>query len=133
MKNILIHLSILLIAACGAKKENPVIAEAAAVHEEAMLLFHELEDLLKELEQYENIEAEAIASIKLALQGWEENLVEVPGYAHAHDHDAHGQHHHHHHDHKKLKISADEMLALQIELRDNIKQLLADAKNFLQE
>jgi len=132
MKNILIILSILFIAACGAKKEDPVIAEAIAVHEEAIQLFHELKGLLKELEQNEHIAAEAIASIKIALQEWEENLVEVPGFAHAHDHDAHA-HHHHHHDQQKLKISAEEMLALQKELRENIKQLVADAKTFLQE
>jgi len=132
MKNILIILSILFITACGAKKIDPLMAEAAAVHEESMQLFHELEDLLKELEQNENIEVQAIANIKIALQEWEENLVEVPGYEHAHDHDAHA-HHHHHHDQQKLKISAEEMLALQMELRENIKQLLSDAKTFLQE
>ncbi len=108
------------------------MAEAAAVHEEAMKLFHELEDLLKQLEQNENIPTEAVEEIKLSLHEWEENLVEVPGYEHAHDHEAHG-HHHHHHDHKKLDVTAEEMLALQKELRENIKQLLADAKTFLQE
>ncbi|HMP99720.1 MAG TPA: hypothetical protein PKC24_08060 [Cyclobacteriaceae bacterium] len=132
MKQILIILSVLFIAACHAKKEDPVLAEAAAVHEEAMQLFHELEDLLKELEQNESIAVDAMASIKIALQEWEENLVEVPGYEHDHEHEAHG-HHHHHHAHQKMEVTSDEMLLIQKEIRDNINNLLTQAKALIRE
>jgi hypothetical protein len=107
------------------------LAEAAAVHEEAMQIFHELEDLIKVLEQNDTIPAEALQNIKAALTDWEENLVEVPGFEHEHDHGEHG-HHHHHHNHKSPELSSEEMLQLQQELRNTITALFEQAKLLIQ-
>jgi hypothetical protein len=129
MKRLLIILNMVLLMACSHKKNDTVLAEAASVHEEAMQIFHDLEDLLKTLEQNDAIPAEALETIKSDLHEWEEGLVEVPGYEHNHDYADHRHHHHH----KTPELSSEEMLQLQKEFRNSITTLLEQVKTLLQE
>lgn len=131
MRVLTIYFLMILLGACSHKKNDPVLAEAANVHEEAMHIFHELEDLLKSLKQNDSIPLAKLESIKSALLEWEENLVEVPGYEHEHGHEDHG--HHHHHEKKDTHLTSEEMLQLQTELRNNIMLLLEQAKALLNE
>ncbi|WP_353722459.1 hypothetical protein [Dyadobacter sp. 676] len=129
--------SILILAAavlsCSKGNEkSPELIEANRLHLEAMKISVQLEQKLENLSSQAKSAAQKtrIDSLKNLIEVWEENLIEVPGFAHAHDH-THGAH-----THKAAPSMTDEsMLDYQrqskeaiIELRDVITKLDRDQK-----
>lgn len=128
-QHFVLFLCIVMITACNsAKKENPVLKEAAQTHAQALEIEKLVAPQLEELTQWKNginvqgraltpeeVElVQAIESIVQRYEYWEENHVEVPGYEH--DHEGHE-----HHDHgAALELTAEDMLVVQREFRDSI-------------
>ncbi|HWV33288.1 MAG TPA: hypothetical protein VN038_26700 [Dyadobacter sp.] len=78
----------------GNEKSRELI-EANRLHLEAMKISKHLEQKLDSLAPLatDDLEKSRIDSLKNLIEVWEENVIEVPGFAHAHDH-AHGVHEH---------------------------------------
>lgn len=132
----------LLLTACGDKKD-PKIEEAGKIHLEAMEIEETLHEQVESIDSLKIVlndkkktvtDAAVVASIDSTVaaldavaksfEEWEENLVEVPGLAHEH-------HHHegeeHHHDHKPApKVSGDQMIEIQKEIKANIQKIKSD-------
>lgn len=135
---------VLVLCACGPSKENSTLAQAAAVHNEATEIGHRTSmgiSQLKRIEAKMNQEqSDSLQAIIPDLSEWYESLVEVPGFEHesheGHDHDDHDGHDHdhsHNHGENYLEgLSADEILAIQIELKKEIQQLEARVIALLQ-
>ena len=136
----------IIIACNSAKKENPVLKEAAQTHEQALQLEKQVAPQLAELTQVKNsinVQGRALTPEEQALVQeieviersygyWEENHVEVPGYAHAHDHDDEA-HSHEGHDHgAKLELTPEDMLTVQREFRDSIVAIQRRVDSVLQ-
>lgn len=151
----------ILFAACNSEPD-PVLKEAFSVHNkaisvqgEAKIVMAEAQELIgnlqAELDQNEGLsDTMKVAYVGVitqlqafvpTMENWEENLVEVPGFAHDHDHGHGDEHHHHEHkpipDHIKAMAPAD-MLRLQQDflkqiegLRDQMRTTLANAKNLI--
>lgn len=106
-------------------EKSPQLIEANRLHLEAIETAKHLEAKLEKLAARvgNGSERSQIDSLKNLIEVWEENQVEVPGFAHAHDHGAHS--------HKAAPPMTDEsMLDYQrqsmqaiIELRDAITKL----------
>lgn len=65
-------------------------------------------------------------SIYQLVEGWDEQMIEVPGFEHAHDHSDHDHdhHHHHHHDHMEdLDLTPAEHLEIQQHLNKEITSI----------
>lgn len=125
-------------AACHTHEDSPTIKEAVEVHKNMRTLYQDLESIA-EAKKQEYMEAmdqakqnadtasaeqlvkfnEQLESIHHDLASWKENLVEVPG----HCFHAEGEPHEHH-DQPHLKdLSEEEILELQKELENQLKQL----------
>lgn len=139
-------LSILVLIACQSEpKQDPVLLEAAKVHEQAFVAHAEVEakllimdQLVKQLEgmladETADISDEKVASIKEELGNmdslrneitvWESSMVEVPGMPHNHKE---GDDHHHHHnatDEKLKDLPSDQILEIQQELKAKIEAI----------
>lgn len=133
------------LGACGGKsaKDDPILQEAAKIHEEAheiqegieptVAQFDSLKTLLtnKKTTLADSLAAqadEAVASldkIKADLESWEENLVVVPGMEHDHEHEGHNHEgHDHKHDHKPAPdVTPEQMLDIQKEIKKNIEAI----------
>lgn len=76
-------------------EKSPELIEANRLHLEAMKISEHLEQKLDSLAPLaeDDLEKSRIDSLKSLVEVWEENVIEVPGFAHAHDH-AHGAHEH---------------------------------------
>jgi hypothetical protein len=76
-------------------EKSPELIEANRLHLEAMKISEQLEQNLQSLsaKAKDDVEKSEIDSLKNLIEVWEENVIEVPGFAHAHDH-AHGAHSH---------------------------------------
>lgn len=86
----------LTILSCSSGNEkSPELIEANRLHLEAMKISEHLEQKLDSLLPLtkDDVEKSRIDSLKSLIEVWEENVIEVPGFAHAHDH-AHGAHEH---------------------------------------
>ncbi len=147
VRNLILTLLVLSVSACGGKKENRQLKEAAKVHEEMMerydSVYHALIDKRKEInERMDQLQGEKksanesmLRSIKKSLdllQSWEESVIGVPGfefeYHHHHHHDEDGHdHHHHHHGRENDKLlrgmSDREVLAMQKALRTRLNEV----------
>lgn len=112
---------ILTAAACARQEEkSPQLIEANRLHLEAIEISKELESKLESLSSHTESGAKQsqIDSLKSLIEMWEENVIEVPGFAHAHDH-AHGAH-----EHKSAPPMTDEsMLDYQRQSREAIVEL----------
>ena len=91
-------LFIVVLTACSCSSGNeksPELIEANRLHLEAMKISENIERRLDSLAPLakDNLEKSRIDSLKNLIEVWEENVIEVPGFAHAHDH-AHGAHEH---------------------------------------
>lgn len=77
------------------KEKSPELIEANRLHLEAMKISEHLEQTLDSLAPLakDDLEKSRIDSLKNLIEVWEENVIEVPGFAHAHDH-THGAHEH---------------------------------------
>ena len=76
-------------------EKSPELIEANRLHLEAMKISEDLEQKLDSLLPLakDDVEKSRIDSLKNLIEVWEENVIEVPGFAHAHDHE-HGAHSH---------------------------------------
>jgi hypothetical protein len=115
-------LTILLAAAACARQEekSPQLIEANRLHLEAVEISKELESKLDSLSPHaeSGVKKSQIDSLKSLIEMWEENMIEVPGFAHAHDH-GHGAH-----EHKSAPPMTDEsMLDYQRQSREAIIEL----------
>lgn len=149
-------LASLALAGCGGEEKSAARLEAEAVHEDIIRTSEQLHsDIAAGLALTERaIEAQmaagdtaaAMATARIESQlsaldvrfhDWSETLVEIPGHAHTHgdhDHD-HGDHdhdhHHHHHGGGAVSLeglSDDEILAIQMALRDALGQIVSSAE-----
>lgn len=146
------------IAGCGEAEKSAARLEAESVHEDIIRISEQLHaDLAAGLALTEQaIDAQmaagdtaaAMATARIESQlsaldvrfhDWSETLVEIPGHAHSHgdhDHDHghdHGDHDHHHHHHGGGAVSLeglsdDEILAIQMALREALGQIVASAE-----
>lgn len=140
-----------VLTSCGDEEKSAARLEAEAVHEDIIRISEQLHaDLVAGLALTERaIDAQmaagdtaaAMATARIESQlsaldvrfhDWSETLVEIPGHAHSHgdhSHD-HGDHdHHHHHGGVSLEgLSDDEILAIQMALRDALGQLVTTAE-----
>lgn len=136
---------------CGEAEKSAARLEAESVHEDIIRTSEQLHaDLAAALASTERaIEAQmaagdtaaAMATARIESQlsaldvrfhDWSETLVEIPGHAHSHgehdhDHDDHDHHHHHHGGVSLDGLSDDEILAIQMALRDALGQLVTAA------
>jgi hypothetical protein len=141
---LLLFLSIGIWLACNtAKKEDPVLKEAAEAHRQALEVEKAVAPLLGELVQVKNnlnvqgrtltpeeqSVIQAVESIEASYSRWEETHVEVPGYEHEAEGDSHAGHDHG----PKLDLSPQDMLLVQRELRDTILALQQRVENALQQ
>lgn len=107
-------------ASCAQEEKSPKLIEANRLHLEAIEISKELEPKLESLSSHAKGGAEKsqIDSLKALIEMWEENMIEVPGFAHAH---AHGTHTH---EHKSAPPMTDEsMLDYQRQSREAIIEL----------
>lgn len=118
---------VLLVFACG-HKHDPVLEEAAAIHNEAVDVEGTISDRIaqlidqrnglatqgRELTEEEWAFASAVDRIESTYGWWQENHVEVPGY-HDHDHSKCDGHHG-----PGLEVASEDMLLIQKEFRDSI-------------
>ncbi len=132
MKPTLILMLIALTLGCNSTKEDPLLAEAAKIHEQAAKIEQQIRPQVAALVQQKNsinVQGRALApeevafvqtveSIEAGHQFWKENHLEVPGYEH-HDHD-HADHDHDHDHAPKLELLPADMLAVQKEFRDTL-------------
>lgn len=117
-----------LVLACSglSKEEQKLYDEAAAIHNEAVGQASKLNDQLKKMETDSLIAQDSIVALQAALQAWSEDLIEVPGND---EHHHHGEDEHHHDHSRKGDISAQEMLAVQQELKARLVQIEARISN----
>lgn len=114
---------ILVLGASSCSRQNeksPELIEANRLHLEAMKISVQLEQKLDSLSTLakDDVARSQLDSLKRLIGVWEENMIEVPGFAHAHDH-AHGAH-----EHKSAPPMTDEsMLDYQRQSREAIVEL----------
>lgn len=132
---------LLLVYACGSSKEDPKLAQAMDIHNEATKIGHSASmsiSQLKSLEaKMEQPQLDSLNAITSDLSEWYETLVEVPGNDHdGHDHDHAGHDHDHDHDHDHQEnylegLSSEEILAIQVELKKQIQWIEARTNNLM--
>lgn len=149
-----IFLLTLLLVACGGKKDNRLLKEAAGIHEETMQrydsMYHALLDKQSEIEaridglsgDKKSANESMLRSIDKGLrilEGWEESVVGVPGYEFDYHQHAHGEgdgHDHHHHDQRDNDqilrgMNDKEVLALQKALKSRLAEVSQEINNLL--
>lgn len=118
--------TVLVTVACGGSKEDPMLKEAASVHNEAVALAGTLEERINALQAdtTAGISPDSIAAWNAAIKLWESDLVEVPGNEEHHHHDhGEGEEHDHHHHEAAPNVTSDEMLIIQKELKARIEAI----------
>ncbi|MEO0403903.1 MAG: hypothetical protein AAF193_03435 [Bacteroidota bacterium] len=129
---------------CHSHEDSPTIKEAVEVHKNMRALYSDLESIaiakkeevkghLKEAEMNaDTLSAEKLASLNAELEKlhqdlatWKENLVEVPGHCF---HEEGEPHEHHHHAHLE-GLTDEEMLKLQQELEQQLKDIEQSIKS----
>ncbi len=156
---LLISLAIgVLLTACGEDpKDNPVLQEAFAVHTEAVNIHNEVMSQIADIDAMKStMEAEMAAldredtansakirsigsvisqsiAIKDEMNNWMANLSEVPGFDdHDHGHgEGEGHDHDHSHDDAAAKLTPEQVLAVQKEQLELIKQMKVRAGSIL--
>lgn len=106
-------LVIFIFGSCTKPGQDPHLQQAAALHLEALQIAEDLEDQLKQ----GAIPSDSAAVLQAAIEAWEKDLVEVPGYEHEHDHAGHN------HSHEPVQVTPEEMLQLQQAAKAQIEQL----------
>jgi chromosome segregation ATPase len=120
-----------LTACSSSDKKDPILEEAAQYHNQAT----EVQEVIEQIDSLKTVLAAqktpdsaariaTLDSLKTAFEEWEKNLVEVPGMPHDHKHDhGKGEHKHNHADATLKDLPAEQMLDLQRETLNNIKQI----------
>nr|WP_298998809.1 hypothetical protein [uncultured Allomuricauda sp.] len=123
-----------LISACGDSKEkNENLQQAFKFHEEAIKFRQTAEDQISKLKAdtdslFVATYSNDLKSISSALEAWDEQLIEVPGFEEEHDHSHHDHsghdHDHHHHNHSQQELTPEQHLEVQQHLLQEIKGLV---------
>ena len=131
---------LLLAYACGSSKEDPKLAEAMDIHNEATKIGHTASMSVSQLKSLEakmnQSQLDSLNAITADLSEWYETLVEVPGNEDhdGHDHAGHDHDHDHDHDHHENYLeglSSEEILAIQAELKKQIQWIDARVNNLM--
>lgn len=101
--------------------QNPILIEANEVHQEAVSWQKIAEQKLDSLESAagDSVAKMRITQLKMEVEAWEQTLFEVPGFEHT-DHSGHDHHHHN----EAPQVTPEQMLLIQKEARDTIKELV---------
>lgn len=113
---------LLLVAACTAQQHDPLLDDAARYHRDAMELSGQLEIELDSLAHSDAVPKDSIRAWHLAIESWERDVIEVPGY----DHDDQGEaHDHHHHEHREPPpdLTPEQMRDVQRELLQRLREI----------
>ena len=145
MRNSLFYFLLLTLTACASSEAtDPLLEEAAALHEKGLQAEEALRPLLDSLEQRHNqisVQGRALTEAEKAFlqsaqqlqqryQRWSDERIEVPGFEHAHDHD-HDHDHDHTHGKKMPEATPEHMRNIQQESLDSILVLEAEAEALL--
>lgn len=127
----LVGIGLLFLIACQDHEPDPKLKEAFETHELALKFQDSLKTELADLaERTLSPEQQGlIDELAKKHEAWEDNLVEVPGFAHDHDH---GHDHDHDHDHAEEEMMENlppaEVLQIQQAMANEVKGMLADAR-----
>ena len=101
--------------------QNPILIEANEVHQEAVSWQKIAEQKLDSLESAagDSVAKMRATQLKMEVEAWEQTLFEVPGFEHT-DHSGHDHHHHN----EAPQVTPEQMLLIQKEARDTIKELV---------
>ena len=125
MRSLIFISGMLLLWACGGKKEDPQLRQAADVHIEALGIAREVNNKLDVLEETA-VSQDSVVKLRSLLEEWEGSLVEVEGFE-DHDHDHHHDHDHDHdHSHEPNCLEGlepSQILAIQQEFKQEIERL----------
>jgi ABC-type Zn2+ transport system substrate-binding protein/surface adhesin len=145
MRNSLFYFLLLTLTACASSEAtDPLLEEAAALHEKGLQAEEALRPLLDSLEQRHNqisVQGRALTEAEKAFlqstqqlqqryQRWSDERIEVPGFEHAHDHE-HDHDHDHTHGKKMPEATPEHMRNIQQESLDSILVLEAEAEALL--
>jgi len=145
MRNSLFYFLLLTLTACASSEAtDPLLEEAAALHEKGLQAEEALRPLLDSLEQRHNqisVQGRALTEAEKAFlqsaqqlqqryQRWSDERIEVPGFEHAHDHE-HDHEHDHTHGKKMPEATPEHMRNIQQESLDSILVLEAEAEALL--
>lgn len=105
----------------GDAAQNPILIEANEIHQEAITWQKIAEKKLDSLETVasDSVSKMRLTQLKMEVEAWEETLFEVPGFEHT-DHSGHDHHHHN----EAPQVTPEQMLLIQKEARDTIKELV---------
>ncbi|MDW3194388.1 MAG: hypothetical protein R8G66_18575 [Cytophagales bacterium] len=124
---------LLLAYACGSSKEDPNLAQAMDIHNEATKIGHSASMSVSQLKSLEakmkQPQLDSLNAITTDLSEWYETLVEVPGNEHE-DHDGH-DHDHDHQENYLEGLSSEDILAIQAELKKQIQWIDARVNNLM--
>jgi hypothetical protein len=129
MKQLLFVAFLGLVYGCSLKSENDrFYKESAAIHFAMVAKANEMKTQLNDfkVKSPDLISSDSLTALLLALEQWEQDLVEVPGY----DHNEDGSEHHHE---LPPEVTAQQMLHIQqalelrlIEIRKRLERLIPD-------
>jgi hypothetical protein len=96
---LILVLTALLVSCKNDKKQNEFLRQAFQIHQEAVAIRNQTDAQLTKFIANEdsllvNTYKMELESIGKALNTWDDQLVEVPGFEEEHDHAAHDHHHH---------------------------------------
>jgi len=113
-------LGLVMLQCSASKKEDPLLVEAATIHNEAVALAERLETHLNQLAKEASYQKDSLVTWRIAIEKWKSQLVEVPG------NESHDFHQHAHHDDgaKLPDLTSEQILLIQQEMKaqlDSIK------------
>ncbi len=128
-------LAVFLLCCSTSGSHDPLLEEAYAYHQEAVVVHDSVVSMLDvlnkrvaDMSQSDSTAMEyqkALAEIQQDFDQWDKALVSVPGYEeehhHGHDHDHDHEHHHNENDLKGL--ASDQVLELQKDLKKEITRI----------
>ncbi|MEM6895428.1 MAG: hypothetical protein AAF554_17155 [Bacteroidota bacterium] len=117
-----------LLSGCGEKKKDENLIQAFKFHEEAIQVRQTAKDEMAKLEAITDsvfvaTYSDELNSINSALEEWDEQLIEVPGFEEEHDHSHHDHDHDHEHNHSEQELTPKQHLEVQQHLLDEIKSI----------
>lgn len=127
-------LSLAALYSCTGEQQDPMLEQAAAIHNEAVEIEQLTRKKLDSLQRHKQqlvtesgalpaMEQEFIRSLdqlKQDIDSWSNNLIEVPGFEHHHHHGHDHSHDDHDHGKKQPEVTPEHMLNIQREFRDSI-------------
>ena len=130
---VLLFSIIALTSACGDKEKDKDLVQAFKFHEEAIAVRQTVADQIEKLKAntdslFVATYSNELKTISSALEEWDEQLVEVPGFEEEHDHShhdhsGHDHDHDHDHNHSEQELTPQQHLEVQQHLLQEIKGL----------